>query len=376
MCLCCATGVGERPDSSLLASGQSSAVEEAALAAGSARPSEQESQLPPRSRQRTAQRLTTVRRPKCRHTARAGTKRQRVDWEAAEQQRQRGAAGWSLERALARLGLARLAHRRLGAESPLIEEEWVRHELVSRVQRCLAECDVAAALGPRLRQHAATLLGHGFRTPPELWAMVAKNRKQTWLVEAGLSGAKLRSARQAVIDALLVHRGRYGGDAEDEQCGPSIAKKRNQLQILEEPAPTPLQVAAEFPGAAVLDGLPAPTSKTTPGLQSQEPPASGSGSGGGGSSLGRAVPQRQAAAAGTELLEEVPAGVVLIVGSTGSGKTTLLRRWAAQAAAAASATADTTSSSPPEDWQEQDVVWDPAVAIISQFGHLSTGTVA
>ena len=55
--------------------------------------------------------------------------------------------GWALAQAKARLGLACLAHGRLGGDSWLIEEPAVREWLVSRVAGFLAECTIAAALG-------------------------------------------------------------------------------------------------------------------------------------------------------------------------------------------------------------------------------------
>ena len=70
--------------------------------------------------------------------------------------------GWALAQANARLGLACLAHGRLGADSWLIEEPAVREWLVSRVAGFLAECTIAAALGTPLPQP----LSHNPTTPP------------------------------------------------------------------------------------------------------------------------------------------------------------------------------------------------------------------
>ena len=304
------------------------------------------------------------------------TKRQR----AGELNEQRGAAAWSLERALARLALAKLAHCRLGAESPLIEEEWVRYELVGSVQRALPACDIAHLLGTRLRQFAPLLVENGYCSPPALWAAVAKNRKQGWLVEAGMAGAKLRPARQGVIDALVAHRTRYCGDSEREPD----RKKRNLLQIMEEPAVAPLEVASAFPDALVLDGLPVPewegstceeTASDSARSSCECPPA-----------VARELGPLQL---GSEL-SEVPAGVVLIVGDTGSGKTALLHHWAAQLLG--SGAVDTAGDGGPTGDRagparsgsdrvvlcnpigQTAVQWDPTKAIISQFGDLSTLT--
>ena len=72
--------------------------------------------------------------------------------------------GWALAQAKARLGLACLAHGRLGADSWLIEEPAVREWLVSRVAGFLAECTIAAALGTPPPQPSAPLA----RAPPLL----------------------------------------------------------------------------------------------------------------------------------------------------------------------------------------------------------------
>jgi hypothetical protein len=293
-------------------------------------------------------------------------KRRRAEWEAGEPNDQCGPVVWSLERALARLALAKLAHCRLGAESPLIEEDWVRHDLVRRVQQKLPTCDLAAMLGPRLRQHAATLLENGYASPPETWVMVAKNRKQSWLMEAGMTGAKLRAARQGAIDAIVAHRTRYCGDAESEP----VRKKRNMLQILDEPPLAPVEVASEFPGALVLDGLPVPAWYAT--AESAESSSN--------------CPSAAARERGPPLpvpgseLPEVPEGVVLIVGDTGSGKTTLLRHWASELLGLGAKARDVrgagTSVGTPwsvvDDIEQPQVEWDPSKAIISQFGDLNT----
>lgn len=308
--------------------------------------------------------------PGKRHTR---TKRQRAD----ELNEQCGQAAWSLDRALARLALAKLAHCRLGAESPLIEEEWVRYELVGRVQRALPTCDIAHVLGPRLSQFASLLVATGYCSPPALWAAVARNRKQTWLVEAGLTGPKLRPVRQGVIDALVNHRTRYCCDTESEPD----KKKRNLIQILDEPPLAPLEVASEFPGACVLDRLPVPEwegstrDETASGRDRSSckcPPA--------------AVRELRPLHFGSEL-SEVPGGVVLIVGDTGSGKTALLHHWASQLLG--SGAIDSAADGGPRDRAvtarsdidqvaschaigQSQVQWDPSKAIISQFGDLST----
>lgn len=300
----------------------------------------------------------TPNRSVCRDTWHRRKKRRRVEWEAGESHDQPGPEGWSLERAHARLALAQLAHDRLGAESALIEEDWVRYDLVDQVQRFLPCCEIAVALGPRLTPYASSLFHNGYCHVPDLWTMVAKSRKQNWLVEVGMVGAKMRSARQAVIDALVAHRTRYCGDSESEP----VKKKRNLLQILDEPIIAPLEVDSEFPGAVVLDGLPRPgwswqvSRRPVPGSNNR-------------SEVAREL--RPAVQFDTDAA--VPEGVVLIVGDTGSGKTTLLRHWASQILRA-----EVNPSDAGEPWSgvdtngQQSVKWDSCKAIISQFGDFST----
>ena len=299
-------------------------------------------------------------------------KRRRAEWEAGEPNHQRGPVVWSLERSFARLTLAKLAHSRLGGESPLIEEDWVRHDLVRRVQRELPACDLAAMLGPQLGQHAALLLEAGYASPPDLWAMVAKTRKQSWLVETGMAGAKLRPTRQGVIDAIVAHRTRYCGDAENEPA----RKKRNTLQILDEPPLAPVEVASEFPGALVLDGLPLPAWEGPIAEGSQGPAESCS------NRPFAVVTERGSRLPVGSELPEAPEGVVLITGGTGSGKTTLLRHWASQLLGLGANASNPRSVRPGlgtswfgvDDIEQPRIEWDPSKAIISQFGDLSTLT--
>lgn len=298
----------------------------------------------------------------------------------AAKRRRRGeeGEGWFLQRARARLLLARcgICLARGGCAPSQ------RQVLLRRIATFLPESEIAVALGEGRRQqrwprcapsrpcavYAAALARAGYSVR-EMWARVGRSRKQGWLSEAApqlLGGGARRAVRQALIDALLCHRARHDPAASAGAVEPPPHKRRNLTCIIDEPPPRARDPATEFPGAELLPPPPPPPSSSPWPWPAALAPAPAS------------------AAA------EVPAGrVILIVGPSGVGKSQLLWRWVSALHSAALLRRRPRRHSPPEGGGAEgggaeaeaarllcpltaahaaELSWDRRRAVVSQFG--------
>ena len=294
--------------------------------------------------------------------------------------------GWGVARARARLALARglcphreaavtKSRRGVGLSTRFTGHRLSRQAAAPSAAPCcwvglgqhVNTAEIAAVLGPELAAHAAVLTAAGY-TVPAMWARVAANRKQRWLVDAGLAGPALRSARQGIVDAAAAHR---AANAPDHACN-RPRKRPNLLSIVDEQPPHPRDPAALFPSATMLPGLPPlpPPSRTL----------GGSGSGGGWAEV-EFVPGTDGGSGTHDGLVHALAGaiapvdggggtavpqLVMVVGPVGSGKTSLLE--AVAAAVAARQDDVTVAAAAAATMADGQVAWDRAAAIVSQFG--------
>lgn len=220
-----------------------------------------------------------------------------------KRQRETPAEPWCLQRARARLLLARVLLRQpFGSQATL-------ESLLCRVAAILPECEVASVFSLRSqRRHAASLVAAGYNVEA-LWGQIARSRKQQWLSRATseLAGSTMRSTRQGMIDSIGRHYARY--DSADAYASP--LKKRNCMQIIDEAAPKPVDVFREYPNAVVLDTV-GTTAACSPSIERQSTWEE---------TMSRGHGKK------SNMIGEVPQGVVLIFGPVGSGKTSLLQSW-------------------------------------------------